>query len=334
MILKSFLLEKNLSLVDSYKSLLFYGENIGLKDEFKSNLKKKFCNFEQIFFDQDEIIKNEKLLSDQINNLSMFNDNKFIIINEVSDKLISKIDDIIETQPDHIRLVLFSQNLDKKSKIRSSFEKSKKAGIVPCYQDNHRTLSEYIREKLRDYSGVNQEIINILINNSGLDRKVLFNEIEKIKALFQNKNIEEEKILNLLNEENNLNFDDLRDSCLEGNGKELNKNLGIISLNNENIYFCLNSLNQRVQKLSILIKQNEKDKNIDFALDNLKPKVFWKDKPVILRQAKKWNYRKLEKAKEIILDTEVKMKTKMNNYNSIILKYLLIRIFSLANSTA
>ena len=62
----------------------------------------------------------------------------------------------------------------------------------------------------------------------------------------------------------------------------------------------MNNLNQRVQKLSMLIKQSEKDKNIDYALDNLKPKVFWKDKPVMLRQAKKWNYTKLEKAKEII----------------------------------
>ena len=84
----------------------------------------------------------------------------------------------------------------------------------------------------------------------------------------------------------------------------------------------------------MLIKQNEKDKNINFALDNLKPKVFWKDKPAILRQVKKWNFRKLEKVKEIILDTEVSMKTKMNNYNSIVLKNLLIRIFSIAKSTS
>ncbi len=333
MILKSFLLEKNLSTIDNYKFLLFYGENIGLKDEFKSNLKKKFYNFEKIYFYQDEIIKNEKLLNDQIDNLSMFNDYKFIIINEVSDKLLSKINDIIEMQPEHIRLVLFSQSLDKKSKIRSVFEKSKKTGIIPCYQDNHRTLSEYIIQKLRNYSGVNQDLINLLINNSGLDRKVLFYEIEKIKSLFQNKKIEEEKILNLLNEQNNINFDDLRDSCLEGNAEKLNKNLGTVSLSSENIYFCLNSLNQRIQRLSMLIEQTEKYKSIDFALENLKPKVFWKDKPVILKQAKKWNHKKLEKLKEIILDTEINMKTRMNNYNSVILKYLLIRIFSLANST-
>ena len=121
MILKSFLLEKDLSLVDNYKLILFYGENIGLKDEFKTDLKKKFLNYEQILFDQDEIIKNEQLLYDQINNVSMFNDNKIIFINEISEKLLPKIDDIIEETPSHVRLFLFAQNLDKKSKIRSSF---------------------------------------------------------------------------------------------------------------------------------------------------------------------------------------------------------------------
>ena len=35
MILKSFLVEKNLSIIDEYFVTLFYGENIGLKDEIK-----------------------------------------------------------------------------------------------------------------------------------------------------------------------------------------------------------------------------------------------------------------------------------------------------------
>ena len=332
MIIKSFLIEKDLSLTDNYNLLLFYGENIGLKDEIKSKLKKKHSSFEQITFVQDEIIKNEKLLYEQINNVSMFNDSKLIIINEVSDKLFPKIEVLLEKLPNHILLILFAQNLEKKSKIRSHLEKDKKGGVVPCYQDNQRTLSEYVRGKLKDYSGISQDIINLLISNSGLDRKVLFNEIEKIKSLFQDKKINEEKILNLLNEENNLNFEDLRDACLEGNAEKLNKNLGSISINSENIYLYLNSLNQRVQKLSMLIKQNEKDKNIDYALDNLKPKVFWKDKPVILRQVRKWNYNKLEMVRKTILEVEIIMKTKISNYNTILLKNLLVKIFKMANS--
>ena len=45
-------------------------------------------------------------------------------------------------------------------------------------------LSEYLRKKLPNYSGLSQEIINFLIKNSGLDRKTLSYEIDKIKSFF------------------------------------------------------------------------------------------------------------------------------------------------------
>ena len=60
---------------------------------------KKYSSFEQISFSQDEIIKNEKLLYEQISNVSMFNDSKLIIINEVSDKLFPKINFLLEKLP-------------------------------------------------------------------------------------------------------------------------------------------------------------------------------------------------------------------------------------------
>ena len=91
MILKSFLVEKNLSLIDSYFITLFYGENIGLKDEIKYEIKKKYKSYEKINLNQDEVVKNEKLLDDQIYNISLFNKNKIIFINEASDKIKKKL---------------------------------------------------------------------------------------------------------------------------------------------------------------------------------------------------------------------------------------------------
>ena len=40
------------------------------------------------------------------------------------------------------KIFIFSNNLDKKSKIRSYFEKSKDVGIAACYPDNEITLYE------------------------------------------------------------------------------------------------------------------------------------------------------------------------------------------------
>ena len=187
---------------------------------------------------------------------------------------------------------------------------------------------------MEGFSGVNQEIINLLINNCGLDRKVLSNEIDKIKALFLDKKIKSEKLDNLINNTYNLDFDKLRDSCLEGDKKKLNENLGNIMLQNEDVYFYLASLNLRIQKLLQLQNQCKIDKNMDAALENIKPKIFWKDKPVFLKQIKKWNIKKLDIAKKIIINTEIRMKTKLNAYNNTLIKNLLIRLYRIANSTS
>ena len=333
MIFKSFLVEKNLSIIDKYFITLFYGENIGLKDEIKKRIKEKYKNYEQINFNQDEVIKNETL-EEQIYNVSLFSKNKVIFVSEISDKIKKKIIEITEKPQNNIRIFLFAQNLERKSTLRSHFEKNKNAGINPCYQDNHRTLAEYLRKKLDGFNGINQEIINLLIDNSGFDRKVLSNEIDKIKVLFLDKRIKIEKLESLINNTYNLDFDKLRDSCLEGNKEKLNQNLGNIVLQNEDAYFYLSNLNLRIERLLKLQKQYKIDKNMEIAIENMKPKVFWKDKPIFIKQIGRWNLEKLEKAKKILIDTEIKMKTRLNNYNNTLIKNLIINLYKIANSTS
>ena len=333
MILKSFLVEKNLSIIDEYFVTLFYGENIGLKDEIKKRIKEKYKDYEQINFNQDEVIKNEGL-EEQIYNVSLFSKNKVIFINEISDKIKKKIIDITENPQNNIKIFLFGQNLERKSTLRSHFEKNKNTSIIPCYQDNHRTLVEYLRKKLEGFSGINQEIINFLIENSGFDRKVLSNEIDKIKVLFLDKRIKIDKLESLINNTYNLDFDKLRDSCLEGNKEKLNQNLGNIVLQNEDAYFYLSNLNLRIEKLLNLQKQYKIDKNMDIAVENMKPRVFWKDKPIFIKQVGRWNLEKLEKAKKMLIDTEIKMKTRLNNYNNTLIKNLIINLYKIANSTS
>ena len=333
MIFKSFLVEKNLSIIDKYFITLFYGENIGLKDEIKKRIKEKYKNYEQINFNQDEVIKNETL-EEQIYNVSLFSKNKVIFVSEVSDKIKKKIIEITENPQNNTKIFLFAQNLERKSSLRSHFEKNKNTSIIPCYQDNHRTLTEYLRKRLDGFSGINQEIINLLIDNSGFDRKVLSNEIDKIKVLFLDKRIKIDKLESLINNTYNLDFDKLRDSCLEGNKEKLNQNLGNIVLQNEDAYFYLSNLNLRIEKLLNLQKQYKIDKNMDIAIENMKPKVFWKDKPIFIKQVGRWNLEKLEKAKKMLIDTEITMKTRLNNYNNTLIKNLIINLYKIANSTS
>ena len=60
MLFKSYEVEKNINIINQ-SLILFYGENIGLKNYFKNTLKKN-DNYEPINFNQDELIKNKNLI--------------------------------------------------------------------------------------------------------------------------------------------------------------------------------------------------------------------------------------------------------------------------------
>ena len=74
MICKSYILEQNLEQLANFKAFLFYGENQGLKKEFKEKIRVKNKDFEIITLFQEEIINNENILVNEINNKSLFND--------------------------------------------------------------------------------------------------------------------------------------------------------------------------------------------------------------------------------------------------------------------
>ena len=334
MILKSFLIEKNISQLNEYNVNLVYGENLGLKDDIKNAVKIHFKGYEQISFNQDEIIKNNKLLNEQIYNVSLFSKKKIIFLNEISDKIRDLLIEFIEKPNLDVKIFLFAQNLEKKSLIRRLFEKEKKLGIVACYQDNERTLADYIRKKLEGYNGLTQQIVNFIINNSGLDRKTISNEIDKIKSLFLDKKIKIEKLPELLNNNNNLDFNDVRDSCLEGNREKLNNNLSNVIFQNENSYFYLSVLITRIEKLIKLNDELKIEKSLERAIDKIKPPVFWKDKPIFLKQIRIWNKKKLIDAKKMLFDTEINIKKNGNSNNTILIKNLVINLYQKGTSTS
>ena len=107
--------------------------------------------------------------------------------------------------------------MDKKSKLRNYFEKSNKTAIVPCYADDERSIRNIIVEKLKGFSPLSNQMLNMIIDNSALDRAKIENELEKIICCFIDKKLDEKKLGELLNIRQNEDFNELRDQALLGN---------------------------------------------------------------------------------------------------------------------
>ena len=330
MIYKSYELEKNFKLLKN-NIVLFYGENSGLKDNFKNNIKKSEKKIEIVNFNQEDILKNQKLFFSELFNISLFSEKKNFFISQTNDKILDLIKEIekkIETQ----KIFLFSELLEKKSKLRNYFEESSRLGIVPCYADNEISLKKMIMNKLKGYTGLSGQNLNIIINSCGLDRSKLNNELEKIVLFFENKIIDTNKLENLLNLRVNISFDLLKNHALVGDKANTNKLISDTVLENEKNIFYLNTINQRLMKL-LEINEIAKNSDINDAISRIKPPIFWKDKAIFNLQARKWNSKKI---KEILNETykiELKIKSTSQITQNLLIKKLLVDICCLANAS-
>ena len=332
MILKSYIVEQNLDILKDYQATLIYGENNGIKNDIKEKIKNQKKDSEIINFFENDVIASD-FLYENIVNESLFIKKKIIFIHESSDKIFDKILECLEKENNNIEIYILSENLDKKSKLRNWFEKTKKLAILPCYKDNEKTLSVYINKQLRDYTGLTGEVISLIINNSNMDRMIIKDELLKIQGFFKEKKINKEQVIEILNIKNNGAFEDIRDKALSGEKRRINQLLSETEILSEEVYFYLNNLNYRIMRLHEIIEKSEGNKNnYEQILENLKPPIFWKDKSIIIQQLEKWTQKKLEEMITKIGKTEILMKKSSYLKNEVIIKDLVISLTNKAST--
>ena len=315
MIIKSFELDK--INVKSSNFYLFYGQNEGYKNEaiekiFNINISKNIYRYEE-----KEILDNFESFFESIQSKSFFEKEKLIIISRVSDKIKNIIEEIIEKNIEDIKIVLNSGILEKKSKLRSLFEKNKNTICVPFYADSNQTLSKIINNFFREKKIiVSQEKINLLIDRCRGNRQNLRNELDKIDSFVKNKkNINIDQIMKLTNLAENYNASELIDSYLAANFK---KTINILNENNFSIEDCMlitRTLLVKSKRLYKLLLEINNNKSIEEAVSSFNPPIFWKDKETVKQQIKNWS---LNRAENLIYKTnELELLIKKNSYNSI-----------------
>lgn len=265
---------------------LFYGSNLGLIEETIDRHFKNLFAKNRINYDETELLKNLNEFKEEIFNKSFFDNNKLIIINRVSNKILPLIEELIEKKIEDTKIIIKADVLEKKSKLRNFFETSKEALATAFYEDAHESLllefQKIFREKKID---VSNEIINLIIERSKGNRINIKNEIEKILSYSKMKHkIKLEDALKLINLSENYDISELVDQNLSKNKKKSIKILNENSLNREENILILRTFLIKLKRLKILKINLEKKKNIEQVLSLYKPAIFWKDKIIVKKQ--------------------------------------------------
>ena len=316
MILKSYEIENNIKNILNYSYVLIYGENIGLKEVLKKKIIYLHNNSEIINIYNDDLTKNKDILFNEVSNNSLFAQKKLIIINQVNEQIVSQIETFLERN-EETRIIIIAGMLDKKSKLRSLFEKEKKLATIPCYKDTEITLRKLIQTELINFKNLNSNTVNMILGYSNLNRKTILDNLEKIKLYFDKKELTETALLNILNSDRNELFENLRDAALNGNKKYLNDLLGNFSFNKEDTFQYLNMISYRLMRLLQIHRENSKYQNFEDTINHIKPPIFWKDKPIYLKLSNKWHKQKVLDVLSHIIKIE-KMLKKNSNLNQVV----------------
>ena len=315
MIIKSFELNK----IDLIKNRFFllYGGNEGLKKITIEEKFKKFFSNNTYSYEENEILKNKEDFFNMILTKSFFEIEKLIIITRVTDKIKDIMEEILDKNAEDLILVLNAQILEKKSKMRSLFEKNKKTVCIPFYEDNIQTLTGLASNFCRlNKIPISQQSINLIIHRCRGDRLNLQNELEKIVNYTRGKNkINIEDILKLTNLAENYSVSELIDGCLSKNKR---KTVNILNENNYSLEDCILIIRTFLMKTKRLLKLSQEmqdKKNIEDVISKFKPPIFWKDKETVKQQIQSWSYTNI---KNLIYRTnEIELLIKKNSSNAV-----------------
>ena len=323
MIIKSFELNK----INLKKNNIFllYGENEGLKNDIiKNYFYNKFSN--NIYrYEEKEILNDQELFFNNIMSKSFFDDKKLIIISRTSDKILNIIEIILGKNIEDIKIIINSGILDKRSKIRTFFEKNKYTICMPLYADNNQTLSSITNNFFKEKKiPISQEIINLIVNRSRGDRQNLNNELIKIENYILNKKkVDINEILKLTNLAENYDISELTDNCL---AKNHSKTINILNENNfatEDCILTIRTLSNKAKRIFKIQTEINKNKKIDEIISTYRPPIFWKDKDIVKKQIGSWSLKNIENLIYKINEIELLIKTNSTNSISILSDFII-----------
>jgi len=310
MILKS--IEINKIKLNENKFILFYGKN----EAFKDQVIKLITKGKQIFnFEEKEVLESKNSFLESVANKSLFEEQKVIIIKRASDKILGIIEGIHSKNLIDINIIVNADELEKRSKLRSFFEKNKEHICVPFYPDNEQTLLKLTHNFFREKEiSISQSSINLIINKSRNDRKSLLNELEKIEQFCINKKkIQEKDIIKIINLSENYSISELVNNFLAKRKREIIIILNENNYSNDDCMLIIRSFLNKSKKILKLSEDYEKNNNINLTISNARPPIFWKEKEITIQQIQRWDPKKIKQFIYKLNELELNIKKNFNN---------------------
>ena len=305
---------------NNYRFILLYGPNIGLVHLlFNSLINILSIDIKDPFnvskFDAQNLIDNPSIMSESISTFSMTSDKRIILLDlcnvSLQKNVINNIKTSITEDIDKYLVIIKADNLGAQNDLVKFTQDSKIGILVPCYEETSNQVKFELSNILtKNNFKCSDTFLSQLSTKFSNDSSINKMEFDKLKSfLINNDKISETILLNLVTDNTNLNLSKITNSCAMGEVKNalffyektLHSSISTIVI--------IRALVKHFKTIEKILCAVEDGVSIENIINNIRPPIFFKDKPLISIQTKLWSLKKINLVLKRLSDTEIKCKS-------------------------
>lgn len=292
----------------SHKTILIYGQDIGLVAERAEKLAKLYLAdnsdpFSFLRIDSAEIAADPMRLADEANTIPLFGGSRVILIQLGGNKSIqSALEPVLNTPPSDAYIIIKAGDLKKSSPVRKVVEKASSAVALPCYIDARDALNGIIDEELALANlTISRDARSMLLENLGADRMASRAELQKLCLYAMDKQqISEQDIEDIVGDAANHQIDMVIDSAALGDIDSLDRQLEQIIGAGQHPSVIGTAALRHFQLLERCLNLMDTGTPTRNALDRAGPMIHFKRKSRVQSQLSVWNSKKAARASELL----------------------------------
>ncbi len=271
-------------------------------------------------------------LADEAAALALTGGRRLVRVRDAEDNAAPAFAALLAHPPPGDSLVLAEAgDLANRSKLRTLFEGAEGAVAIPCYVEEEASLGRVIADILHGHGlSADPDALTFLAANLVGDRMVARGELQKL-ALYMGKEtrVRLEDAQNCVGDSAALSMDEPIWAAAEGDFAALDRSLARLFAEGTAPVAVLRGAQRHFQRLQLVAGHVAAGKPVEAAVEALRPPVFFKLKPRLTGQARRWPPALLRQALDRLVEAEADCK-RTNMPDQTVCARVLFQLASLA----
>ncbi|MEA1937838.1 MAG: DNA polymerase III subunit delta [Pseudomonadota bacterium] len=276
-------------------AVLFYGPDRGLVAERAEKLARRICPdpndpFLSSRLAGSDINADPARLLDEAAALSLMGGRRLVHVQGAVNSQAKIFERLLALSGIDSLVVIEAGELTGRDALVKLFESANNTASIGCWPDDEKALAGLLRRELGAHRitlapDAEQTLARLLIGDRALARRA----IEKLVLYAgENGHIEADDAVELVGDSAALSLDEAAVQTADGDRARLDRTLERLFAEDVSPVQILRRVQTYFQRLHLLAAHVQDGENATSAVGSLRPPVFWKLKPVLIRQAENW----------------------------------------------